>query len=37
MALDEWIVTTTPRLVAFVAILFLMPVGLLFSGRLVGM
>jgi Na+/phosphate symporter len=37
MALDEWIVATTPRLVAFVAILFLMPIGLLFSGRIVGM
>jgi len=37
MALDEWIVATTPRLVAFVAALFLMPVGLLFSGRVVGL
>jgi solute carrier family 34 (sodium-dependent phosphate cotransporter) len=37
MGLDEWIVATTPRLVAFVAVLFLMPVGLLFSGRIVGM
>ncbi|HEX6262845.1 MAG TPA: hypothetical protein VF097_08375 [Actinomycetota bacterium] len=34
MALDEWIVRTTPRLVAFVAILFVMPIGLLFSGRM---
>jgi sodium-dependent phosphate cotransporter len=37
MALDEWIVATTPRLVAFVAALFVMPIGLLFSGRLVGL
>ena len=35
MALDEWIVATTPRLVVFVAGLFLLPVALLFSGRLV--
>jgi solute carrier family 34 (sodium-dependent phosphate cotransporter) len=34
LALDEWIVATTPRLVLFVAGLFLLPVGLLFSGRL---
>jgi sodium-dependent phosphate cotransporter len=34
MALDEWIVATTPRLVLFVAGLFILPVGLLFSGRL---
>lgn len=34
MALDEWIVRTTPRLVTFVALLFVMPVGLLFSGRM---
>jgi solute carrier family 34 (sodium-dependent phosphate cotransporter) len=34
MALDEWIVATTPRLVFFVAGLFILPVGLLFSGRL---
>lgn len=34
MALDDWIVATTPRLVVFVAGLFLLPVGLLFSGRL---
>jgi hypothetical protein len=34
LALDDWIVTTTPRLVLFVAGLFLLPVGLLFSGRL---
>jgi sodium-dependent phosphate cotransporter len=34
MALDEWIVATTPRLVTFVAVLFVMPIGLLFSGRL---
>jgi hypothetical protein len=35
MALDEWIVATTPRLVVFVAGLFLLPVGLLFSGRMI--
>ncbi|MGH2740347.1 MAG: hypothetical protein ACRDH6_07710 [Actinomycetota bacterium] len=35
IALDDWIVDKTPRLVAFVAILFVFPVGLLFSGRLV--
>lgn len=35
MALDEWIVRTTPRLVAFVMVLFVMPIGLLFSGRLI--
>ena len=34
MALDEWIVATTPRLVLFVAALFVMPIGLMFSGRL---
>jgi sodium-dependent phosphate cotransporter len=34
MALDEWIVSTTPRLVLFVTGLFILPVGLLFSGRL---
>jgi sodium-dependent phosphate cotransporter len=34
MALDEWIVSTTPRLVLFVTGLFVLPVGLLFSGRL---
>jgi Na+/phosphate symporter len=34
IALDDWIVATTPRLVAFVAILFLFPVALVFSGRL---
>jgi hypothetical protein len=34
MTLDEWIVATTPRLVTFVAILFVMPIGLLFSGRM---
>jgi sodium-dependent phosphate cotransporter len=34
MALDEWIVATTPRLVTFVAVLFVMPIGLLFSGRM---
>ncbi|HEV2906460.1 MAG TPA: hypothetical protein VGZ50_04000 [Actinomycetota bacterium] len=37
MGLDEWIVATTPRLVAFVAVLFVMPIGLLFSGRMVGL
>jgi sodium-dependent phosphate cotransporter len=35
MALDEWIVATTPRLVVFVAGLFILPVGLLFSGRMI--
>jgi solute carrier family 34 (sodium-dependent phosphate cotransporter) len=34
IALDDWIVATTPRLVVFVVGLFLLPVGLLFSGRL---
>ncbi|MDQ3991129.1 MAG: hypothetical protein M3245_02300 [Actinomycetota bacterium] len=34
MALDDWIVARTPRLVAFVAVLFVLPIGLLFSGRL---
>jgi sodium-dependent phosphate cotransporter len=34
MGLDDWIVATTPRLATFVAILFVMPIGLLFSGRL---
>jgi solute carrier family 34 (sodium-dependent phosphate cotransporter) len=34
MALDEWIVATTPRLVTFVAGLFVLPIGLLFSGRM---
>jgi hypothetical protein len=34
IALDDWIVATTPRLVVFVAGLFVLPVGLLFSGRL---
>jgi solute carrier family 34 (sodium-dependent phosphate cotransporter) len=34
LALDDWIVATTPRLVLFVVGLFLLPVGLLFSGRL---
>jgi sodium-dependent phosphate cotransporter len=34
MALDEWIVATTPRLAMFVVGLFVLPVGLLFSGRL---
>jgi Na+/phosphate symporter len=34
IALDDWIVATTPRLVVFVAGLFLLPIGLLFSGRL---
>lgn len=35
IALDEWVVATTPRLALFVAILFVLPVGLLFSGRLI--
>jgi len=35
MALDEWIVATTPRLVFFVSALFVMPIGLMFSGRLI--
>jgi sodium-dependent phosphate cotransporter len=34
LGLEEWIVDTTPRLVLFVVGLFLLPVGLLFSGRL---
>ncbi len=34
MGLDEWIVATTPRLVLFVATLFVLPIGLMFSGRL---
>ena len=34
MALDEWIVATTPRLTVFVGALFVMPIGLMFSGRL---
>jgi sodium-dependent phosphate cotransporter len=34
LGLEEWIVETTPRLVLFVVGLFLLPVGLLFSGRL---
>jgi hypothetical protein len=34
LGIEEWIVATTPRLVLFVAGLFLLPVGLLFSGRL---
>lgn len=34
MALDEWIVAKTPRLVIFVGILFVTPIGLMFSGRL---
>lgn len=34
LALDDWIVATTPRLVLFVAGLFLLPGALLFSGRL---
>ncbi|HYH27626.1 MAG TPA: hypothetical protein VEA19_02485 [Actinomycetota bacterium] len=35
MALDNWIVARNRRLVAFVVILFLLPIALLFSGRLV--
>ena len=35
MALDEAIVATTPRLVVFVSGLFLLPIGLLFSGRMI--
>ncbi len=35
IALDDWIIATTPRLVFFVAGLFVLPVGLLFSGRLI--
>ncbi|HEX2025039.1 MAG TPA: hypothetical protein VHH92_01455 [Actinomycetota bacterium] len=34
LGFEEWIVATTPRLVVFVVGLFLLPVGLLFSGRL---
>ncbi len=35
MALDDWIVATTPRLAAFVAALLVLPVGLLLSGLVV--
>jgi sodium-dependent phosphate cotransporter len=35
IALDNWIVATTPRLVVFVAGLFVLPIGLLFSGRMI--
>jgi solute carrier family 34 (sodium-dependent phosphate cotransporter) len=34
IGLDDWIVASTPRLVTFVAVLFVLPVGLLFSGRM---
>jgi solute carrier family 34 (sodium-dependent phosphate cotransporter) len=34
LAFDDWVVATTPRLVLFVAGLFLLPIGFLFSGRL---
>jgi sodium-dependent phosphate cotransporter len=34
LVFEEWIVATTPRLVLFVTGLFILPVGLLFSGRL---
>jgi solute carrier family 34 (sodium-dependent phosphate cotransporter) len=34
LAFDEWVVATTPRLVLFVVGLFLLPIGFLFSGRL---
>ncbi|HZA60874.1 MAG TPA: hypothetical protein VE754_04225, partial [Actinomycetota bacterium] len=34
IALDDWIVETTPRLVVFVAVLFVLPLALVFSGRL---
>jgi hypothetical protein len=34
LAFEEWIVATTPRLALFVAGLFILPVGLMFSGRL---
>jgi sodium-dependent phosphate cotransporter len=35
IALDDWIVATTPRLAAFVAALLVLPVGLLLSGLVV--
>ncbi|MGH2677059.1 MAG: hypothetical protein ACRDHB_01705, partial [Actinomycetota bacterium] len=34
LAFDDWVVATTPRLVLFVAGLFVLPIGFLFSGRL---
>jgi hypothetical protein len=34
LGFEEWVVASTPRLVLFVAGLFVLPVGLLFSGRL---
>jgi solute carrier family 34 (sodium-dependent phosphate cotransporter) len=34
IGLDDWIVASTPRLVTFVAVLFVLPIGLLFSGRM---
>jgi sodium-dependent phosphate cotransporter len=34
LAFDDWVVATTPRLVLFVVGLFLLPIGFLFSGRL---
>jgi solute carrier family 34 (sodium-dependent phosphate cotransporter) len=37
MALDEWVVATTRRLVLFVAVLFVLPGILLVSGRIIGL
>jgi sodium-dependent phosphate cotransporter len=34
LAIEEWVVASTPRLALFVVGLFVLPVGLLFSGRL---
>ncbi|HEX2069850.1 MAG TPA: hypothetical protein VHH54_06570, partial [Actinomycetota bacterium] len=36
MALDEWVVTSTKRLVIFVTALFVLPAILLLSGRILG-
>jgi sodium-dependent phosphate cotransporter len=36
MALDEWVVGTTPRLWIFVGVLFLVPVGLVVAGAAIG-
>jgi solute carrier family 34 (sodium-dependent phosphate cotransporter) len=34
LAMEEWVVASTPRLALFVVGLFVLPIGLLFSGRL---
>jgi hypothetical protein len=36
MALDEWVVGTTRRTVGFVGVLFVLPLLLLLSGRIIG-